>query len=136
VLLAQIYHAQGDTEAALKLASKTITIRKRILGNKGPRVADSMFLVATILLEGSKEALATKLLREIIDMSQGMEEMQGHLARTLWTLGTIEERLGESAEAAKLKQDAREVRGRIEGREIEDEGTDESFNKLVGYMLW
>jgi hypothetical protein len=49
ILLARIYHAQGNSEAALQLASKSITIRKGILGSKGPRVADSMFLVANIL---------------------------------------------------------------------------------------
>ena len=136
VLLARIYYAQGDTEAALQLASKTITIRKGILGNKGPRVADSMFLVASILRNGGKESLATKLLREIIDMSQGMVEMQGHLARALWALGTIEEKTSGISEAEKLKQNAREMRRRIEGREAEDEDTDESFSKLVPYMLW
>lgn len=36
---------QNKKEEALQLASKTITIRKSILDNKGPRVADSMFIV-------------------------------------------------------------------------------------------
>jgi tetratricopeptide (TPR) repeat protein len=132
VLLARIYHVQGDSEAALELASKSITIRKGILGSKGPRVADSMFIVASILREGGKQALATKFLRDIIDMSKGMVEMKGHLARALWTLGTIEE----NGEAENLKQKAREVRETIDGREAEDEDTDEAFSKLVGWMLW
>ncbi|KAF4611320.1 hypothetical protein G7Y89_g15693 [Cudoniella acicularis] len=59
VLLARIYHMlEGRNEEALQLASKTILIRKGILGNKGPRVADSMFIVAGMLLEGEKRALA------------------------------------------------------------------------------
>lgn len=95
-----------------------------------------MFLVASILRDGGKESLATKLLREIIDMSQGMVEMQGHLARALWALGTIEEKTSGIGEAEKLKQNAREMRRRINGREAEDEDTDESFSKLVPYMLW
>ncbi|KAI9853128.1 MAG: hypothetical protein M1824_001541 [Vezdaea acicularis] len=132
VLLARIYHAQGNTEAALQLASKSITIRKGVLGSKGPRVADSMFLVASILREGGKQALATKLLRDIIDMSEGMVEMRGHMARALWTLGMT----GENGEVEELKQKAKEVRHTIQGREAEDEDTDEAFSKLVGWMLW
>lgn len=135
-LLARIYYRQNKKEEALQLASKTITIRKGILGSKGPRVADSMFIVAGMLRETGKDALAMKLLREIIDMAQGMIEMQGHLARALWTLASISERMGDSVEGARLKGAARDVRGKIRGRETEDEDTDESFSKLVGYMLW
>lgn len=46
------------------------------------------------------------------------------------------EKSGDSGEGAGLKKTAREVRGKIRGRETEDEDTDESFSKLVGYMLW
>ncbi|KAG9240863.1 hypothetical protein BJ878DRAFT_536863 [Calycina marina] len=136
VLLARIYYLQDKKEEALQLASKTITIRKGILGIKGPRVADSMFIVAGMLREARKDALAMKLLRAIIDMAQGMIEMQGHLARALWTLGNMLEKMGDSGEGAGLKRAAKEVRGKIQGREAEDEDTDESFSKLVGYMLW
>lgn len=136
VLLARIYHMQNKKEEALQLVSKTITIRKGILGSKGPRVADSMFIAAGMLRETGKDALAMKLFREIIDMAQGMIEMQGHLARALWTLGNMLEESGDSGEGPRLKRTAREVRGKIRGRETEDEETDESFSKLVGYMLW
>jgi hypothetical protein len=88
-----------------------------------------MFLVTGILREGGKQALANKLLRDIIE---GMVEMSGHLARALWTLGTVEE----NGEAEELKRKAKEVRLTIEGREAEDEDTDEAFSKLVGWMLW
>jgi hypothetical protein len=65
-------------------------------------------------------------------MSEGMVEMEGHLTGALWTLGTIEE----NGEAEKLKQKVKEIRRTIEGREAEDEDTDEAFSKLVGWMLW
>ena len=140
VLLSRIQYAQGNTQSALDLASKSISIRQGILGNKGARVADSMFLVAYMLRNDQKPALATKLLREIVDMSQGLVDMQGHLARALWTLGRMAEqdieRGGNIHEAEELKRKAREVRDKIEGRETEDEDTDEAFSKLVGYMLW
>jgi hypothetical protein len=44
VLLSRIEAAKGNNELALQLVSKTISIRKDILGNKGPRVADSMYV--------------------------------------------------------------------------------------------
>lgn len=111
VLLSRIQYAQGNKESALQLASKSITIRKGILGNKGPRVADSMYLVASMLLDSQKDALAAQLLREIVDMSQGMENMKGHLAKALWALGKIEE-VRNPDEAEQFMRMAKEVRGR------------------------
>ena len=46
-------------------------------------------------------------------MSQGMLIMQGHLARTLWSLGTEEERLGNGTLAGELRSAAGEVRLKI-----------------------
>lgn len=136
VLLGRIYHMQNKKEEALELASKTITIRKGILGSKGPRVADSTFIFAGMLQEGGKDAIAMKLLYEIVDMAQGMIEMRGHLARALWKLGNMLEKRGDDNQGAELKKSAREVRSKINDRETEDVDTDESFSKLVGYMLW
>ncbi len=129
---------QGKREEALQLASKTITIRKGILGSKGPRVADSMLIVAGMLRETGKDALAMKLIKEIIDKAQGMilVEMRGQLARVLWTSGNMLEKSGGGVEGAGWKDKAREVRASIEGRETKDEDSDESFSRLVGYMLW
>ena len=99
---------QNKKEEALELASKTITIWKGILGAKGPRGADSMFIVAGMLMEGRKEALGCKLLEEIVDMGMGMVEMRGYQARALWNLGKRDE-----ARGAELKSRAREVRGSV-----------------------
>ena len=73
---------KGYRDSALELAAQSITIGKGILGEKGPRAADSMYLVATMLFDVERVASAIKLLREVIEMSQGME-MTGHLARAL-----------------------------------------------------
>lgn len=62
--------------------------------------------------------------------------MESHLARTLWTLASIEEESGNKYEAEQLRNQAKEAREKIEGREGEDEDTDEGFSSLVGYMLW
>lgn len=150
VLLSRIRYAQGKKDSALQLASKSITMRQGVLGEKGPRVADSMYLVSGMLRAGNKQALAMKLLREIVEMSQGLVEMEGHLARALWTLGGLEEERGNSDEADDLRNQAQEVRHRIlrsgeqdneddsedEDEEMEVVETDEAFQSLVGYMLW
>ena len=110
VLLSRIELSKGNKEATLQLASRTISIRKGILGNKGPRVADSMLAVAELLRNNLKEAVAAKLLKEIIEMGQGNVEMQGHVARASWVLGQLEGSFGNDDEAKKLKSYAQEVR--------------------------
>lgn len=136
VLFSRIRYLLGDRKSALELASKSIIMRKSMFGTRGARVADSMYLVAKMLADDQKLASATKLLRDIIEMSQGLIEMRGQRARALWTLARWEAETMNSDDIQKLQQEAREVRDTIEGRETEDVDTDEDFAKLVGYMLW
>ena len=75
VLLSRTHYAQGNYVSALELASKSITIRQVHFGNKGPRIADSMYLVATMLARDRKLSIAAKLLRETVELSQGILEM-------------------------------------------------------------
>ena len=87
MLIARIQSALGKKDEALKLASRTISIRKGLLVEKGPRVADSMFPVARMLEADGEDVLAAKLLYEVVDMSRGMPEMKGHSARACWFSG-------------------------------------------------
>lgn len=135
VLLPRIELDKGNAEEALQLASKTVTIRKGIFGNKGPRVADSMYTVAKMLIKNQNKSLAAKLLMEIIAMGEGMLEMEGHLARALWMLAYLEEEFGHDIEASAARVRARDVRAKIQGREGPDDDTDESFNSLVPWLL-
>jgi len=137
LLLSRIEAAKGNKELALQLVSTTISIRKDILGNKGPRVADSMYILASMLRVEGRDAVAAKMLREIVDMGRGMLEMRSQVARALWTLGGIEEGFGNVEEAERLKRDARGVRSQIEGREGMDEGEDEdaAFASIVAWLL-
>jgi hypothetical protein len=137
LLLSQIEAAKGNKELALQLVSMTISIRKDILGNKGPRAADSMYILASMLRAERRDAVAAKMLREIVNMGRGTFEMRSQVARALWTLGRIEEGFGNVEEAEKLKREAREVRSRIEGREGIDENEDEdaAFASIVAWLL-
>lgn len=79
VLMARIRWQQGQMAEAQELASRTIAIRKGTFGKHGgPRVADSMFIVARMLQEKEEDVLAAKLFREIVEMSGEMVEMRGH----------------------------------------------------------
>ncbi|KAJ5326461.1 Tetratricopeptide-like helical [Penicillium brevicompactum] len=136
VLLARIKYAQGLPSEAQQLASKTVSIRRDLYGDHSPRVADSMFLV-TQLLEGADEhALAAKMLRQIVDLSRGVSEMQGHLARSLWFLGKLERRLGDIDSAERLQAEAFNERNKLDGIGPLSENVDECFTSLVSWMLW
>ncbi|EFQ99406.1 hypothetical protein MGYG_02418 [Nannizzia gypsea CBS 118893] len=136
MLLARIKYAQGLKQEAQQLASRTIGIRQGLYGDKGPRVADSTFIVARMLEAEDEDTLAAKMLRSVTDMSRGVPEMQAHLARSLWFLAKVEEKMGNIAIAEKAKIEAREEREKVEGREGIDEDSDESFMSLVPWMLW
>ncbi|KAJ5356660.1 Tetratricopeptide-like helical [Penicillium concentricum] len=136
VLLARIKYAQGLKPEAQQLASRTISIRRGLFGDKGPRVADSMFLVARMLVAADENVLAAKMLRAIVDMSRGVSEMQGHLARALWFLGSSERRLGNAVSAEQLKVEALNERNKLSERSNLAEENDHCFESLVGWMLW
>ncbi len=61
-------------------------MRKNMLGVKDSRVADSTYLDAQMLADGDNIASARELLRDIIEMSQGLIETRRHRARAVWTL--------------------------------------------------
>ncbi|KAJ5497193.1 Tetratricopeptide-like helical [Penicillium fimorum] len=115
VLLARVKYTQGWKQEALRLASRTISIRREVYGDKGPRVADSMFLVARILVTADDNISAAKMLRAIVDMSRGVSEMQGHLARELWFLGASERRLGNAVSVEQFKVEAVNVHNKLSG---------------------
>jgi tetratricopeptide (TPR) repeat protein len=137
LLLSRIEAAKGNKEVALQLVSTTISIRKDILGNKGPRVADSMYILASMLRVEGRDAVAAKILREIVDMGRGMLDMRSQVARALSTLAGIEGGFGNREEAERLKREARRVRGQIEAREdtVEDEDEDAAFSSIVPWLL-
>jgi tetratricopeptide (TPR) repeat protein len=136
ILLARIQYALGQKEEGQRLASRSINIRSGIFGSKGPRVADSIFIVARMLAAAGEQVVAAKMYREIIEMSHDMVEMKGHLARALWFLASIEELLENPAEGERLRKDAKDERAKIQDREAPDEDTDEAFMGLVSWMLW
>ncbi|KXX82634.1 hypothetical protein MMYC01_201088 [Madurella mycetomatis] len=157
MLLARIYRVQGKLAEARELASRTVRMRHEVYGERGgPRVADSLFTVARMLDEDSGELmLAARLLREVVEISNDVPGMRSHLARALWFLAGVEDRIhgrvssrddGRTSEgsdwgsssrtAEELRQRAKIVRSGIAERELPDDDTDEGFMRLVSWMLW
>lgn len=136
MLLARIKYAQGLKQDAQQLASRTISMRRGTFEDKGPRMADSMFLVARMLEAGGEDVLAAKLLRAIVEMSQDVLEMQGHLARSLWFVAVVGDKMGDTVRAEQLRLEAKNEWENIRGKESLGEVTDESFMGLVGWTLW
>ena len=136
LLLARIRYGQGDLPTALEITSKCITMREHVLGNKGPRLADSTFFVATMLRERGKKAAAAQMLTETVHISLGLKELEAQLARALGNLGDAEEATGNWDEAKDLEARARATRVQVESRECEDEDIDEGIHRLVAFFLW
>ena len=136
VLLARIQYALGQKDEGQRLASRSINIRRGIYGSKGPRVADSTFIVARMLAAAGEQVVAAKMYGEIVEMSRDMGEMKGHMARALWFLAGIEELMQNPAEAERLRKHAKDERAYIQDRESPDSDSDEAFMGLVGWMLW
>ena len=136
VLLSRIKYAQGLKKEARQLASQAISIRRGIFGDKGLRVADSMFIAARMLEADGEDVLAAKLLRTVVEMSRDLPEMQGHLARSLWFLAILERKAGNHTDAVILAAEAKGIRDKIKGREGSNADTDGAFMSLVGWMLW
>ncbi|EGE08736.1 hypothetical protein TEQG_07694 [Trichophyton equinum CBS 127.97] len=136
MLLSKINFAQGRTEEAKKLATAAMNIRREVYGGNGPRVADSTFIIAAMSEIEGDDAQAAALLREVVEMSREGSDMQPHLARSLWFLARVEEKLGHRSEAQQLKVEAKEERERIKDREGDSSDNDETFMRLVPWMLW
>ncbi|CAH0044857.1 unnamed protein product [Clonostachys solani] len=139
MLFARICWAQGKAVEAQELASHAITMRRTFYGpHGGPRVADSLFLVATILEDRGFPDIASSVLRKIIDMSEGESPvLYPHIARACWFLARVAERNGsDAAKVSELRAKAREFResGRRSEGPVED--TDDAFMNLVSWMLW
>ncbi|KAI1083262.1 hypothetical protein F5B20DRAFT_577646 [Whalleya microplaca] len=137
VLLARVCWMEEDKDRAQELMSRTIDIRRALFEHGSPRVAGSIFQLAHMLQAREEYDLAAKLLREIIDISSESQDTKGYLARALWFLAGIEEKLDSpDSECVQLKERARRERGLIVGRESSDDDTNESFMALVSWILW
>ncbi|KAI1479741.1 TPR-like protein [Daldinia eschscholtzii] len=123
VLLSRIRLRQGRVDDALRLASKALAFRQRLLGNR-LKTCDSLYDVACILHLQGHSASAIELLRQLVDISGSLNEGKGQLARALYKL------------AKPVKTRALEIRGNLRPEERDQPFEEEYFSKLTLWMLW
>lgn len=138
MLLAKIYWLQGRRDEAKELVSKSLVMRKGMYGpTGGPRVADSLFILAKMQDESGEPLLAAGALREVVEICGDALAMRPHLARACWFLAGVEQKLqSPDGQVEDWRARAKEGRAQIEDREWEDEDSDEGFMRLVGWILW
>ncbi|KAI1802970.1 hypothetical protein F4811DRAFT_554356 [Daldinia bambusicola] len=135
VLLSRIRLRQGRVDDALRLASKALTFRQKLLGNR-LKTCDSLYDVACILHLQGHSASAVELLRQLIDISEALNEGRGQLARALYKLTLLYAEKGATAESQACKARALEIREDLRPEERDQPFEEEYFSKLTLWMLW
>ncbi|TRX96272.1 hypothetical protein FHL15_002996 [Xylaria flabelliformis] len=135
VLLSRIRLRQGRIDDALRLASKALAFRQRLLGNR-LKTCDSMYDVASILHLQQHVASAIELLKQLVDIAGALNEGEGQLARALYKLSLLYSEKGAVSEAETSKAKAMEIRKRLRPDEQDAAFDEESFSKLTLWMLW
>ncbi|TLD07289.1 hypothetical protein PgNI_10309 [Pyricularia grisea] len=135
VLLSRIRLAQGRTTEAIRLASKALEFRRKLLGSR-LKTCDSQYDVARMLALEGFESSAIQLLDEIVSISETFVEGQGQRARALYKLSEIYYKCGKEALGDECRIQAVELRASMR-TELTDAPFEEAeFGKLCPWMLW
>ncbi|KAI0391424.1 hypothetical protein F5Y17DRAFT_406788 [Xylariaceae sp. FL0594] len=135
VLLSRIRLRQGRVDDALRLASKALAFRQTLLGNR-LKTCDSLYDVASILHLQNRGQAAIEALNQLVDIAGTLSEGEGQLARALYKLSVLHSESGAQEEAQGAKAKALEIRDRLQPWNKEAAFVEESFSKLVPWMLW
>lgn len=136
VLLSRIRRAQGRLDDAMRLASKALTWRQNVHGERF-KTCDSMYDVACLLHEQGQTATCLELLDNVSRIAATLEAGENHQARAEWKACKIlkgMQREKESEVHEKKAQASRRVCRPQEGiKMVENEA---SWEQLTPYMLW
>ena len=137
VLLSRIRRAQGMRDDALRLASRALLYRRKLVGD-GFGVCDSLYDVARLLDEGGNQGTALSMLREVVSIAEGLPGNHGlaHLARAHFRLSAIHGAFGRERESEACKEKALELRRKVRPTDAGAPFTEESFGELCPWMLW
>ncbi|KID83644.1 Tetratricopeptide-like helical, partial [Metarhizium majus ARSEF 297] len=138
VLLSRIRLAQGRLPDALRLASKALEFRRKLLGNR-LKTCDSQHDVASVLLKDGHIISAMRVLRQLLQDVVGISEtfVKGHgqRARALYTLSKAYEARDMLAESTACKEKAVALRS-LPRPDLKDAPfEEEEFSKLCLWML-
>ncbi|RKK17490.1 hypothetical protein BFJ66_g1037 [Fusarium oxysporum f. sp. cepae] len=135
VLLSRIRLAQGRPTDALRLASKALAFRRKLLGNR-LKTCDSQYDVASMLLKEGHVSSAIQLLEEVVGISETFIEGEGQRARALYKLAEAYEDRSMQAESIACREKALTLRAALKP-ELKDAPFEEvEFSKLCLWMLW
>ncbi|KJZ74929.1 hypothetical protein HIM_05660 [Hirsutella minnesotensis 3608] len=135
VLLSRIRLAQGRSSDALRLASKALAFRRKLLGNR-LKTCDSQYDVASMLLKEGHVSSAIQLLEEAVGISETFVEGEGQRARALYKLTEVYANRGMQAESINCREKALTLRAALRP-ELKDAPFEEAeFSKLCLWMLW
>ncbi|KAJ5058662.1 hypothetical protein J3E74DRAFT_467267 [Bipolaris maydis] len=135
VLLSRIRVQQGRLDEALRLASKALAFRKKLLGNR-LKTCDSLYDVASLLHIHGNSASAIELLNQLTDIAGSIPEGKGQLARAYYKLAVFQHERGRYEESHACKEMAESVRAELKADAAGAPFIEEEFMKLCVWMLW
>ncbi|KAK4116309.1 TPR-like protein [Canariomyces notabilis] len=135
VLLSRIRLAQGRLAEALRLASKALAFRRKLLGNR-LKTCDSQYDVASMLHKDGHTSSAIQLLEEIISIAETFAEGEGQQARALYKLSELQAKRGMQTESMACKDRALKLRAKLKPELADAPFQEAEFSKLCLWMLW
>ncbi|KAK5630391.1 hypothetical protein RRF57_006106 [Xylaria bambusicola] len=135
VLLSRIRRAQNRKTDALRLATKALAFRRKLLGNR-LKTCDSQYDVATMLLDENHVNSAARLLEEIVSISETFVEGEGQRARALYKLSEIYASLGQQKESDACRSKATTLLANLKPELKHEPFEEATFSKLCLWMLW
>lgn len=135
VLLSRIRLQQGRLDDAIRLASKALAFRQAMLGNR-LKTCDSLYLVADLLQRRGNVASAIQLLDECVFIAGSLPEGKGYLARAMFKLSLVHAREGNVEQSKVCKEIASQLHSSHYGDLPHVEETEDSYGRLVVWMLW
>ncbi|KAH8813358.1 hypothetical protein F5884DRAFT_879629 [Xylogone sp. PMI_703] len=135
VLLSRIRLQQGRLDDAMRLATKALNFRQNLLGNR-LKTCDSLYDVSSLLYRQGNLTSAIELLKELVAISETLNEGEGQLARANYKLAILYQEKGAELESEQCKNRAVTLMKKIgpEGAEIPFEEAE--YMKLCLWMLW
>ncbi|KAJ9669237.1 hypothetical protein H2201_000589 [Coniosporium apollinis] len=129
VLLSRIRLRQGRLDDAMRLASKALTFRQKMLGNR-LKTCDSLYDVADLLHRQGNIASAIELLTQLVATSETLNEGEGQLARANYKLAVLYSEKGMAAESEHCKARAMELRAKLQSESKDALFEESEFAKL------
>ncbi|KAI9725809.1 MAG: hypothetical protein M1828_002438 [Chrysothrix sp. TS-e1954] len=135
VLLSRIRIHQGHLDDAMRLASKALSFRRKLLGNR-LKTCDSLYDLAGIMERYGNLASAASLLLELVTIAETLPEAQGHLARAYFKLSQVYHSMQKDEESNACLATANQRMLKLRPEETRNTFEEQDFQNLCPWMLW